>query len=89
MKLHVLVALLPMGLAFVSAKSNGVGRSVSYVPITTISSGGPGPSITNEAPPLPTQITPAAFPSANSYTLNSSFEITATPVTRTYHWTIA
>jgi hypothetical protein len=88
MKLHVLAALLPMGLAFVSAKSNGVG-TVSYVPVTTISSGGLNPSITNEAPPLPTETTPAAFPNANSYTLNSSFEITATPVTRTYHWTIA
>ena len=88
MKIKIWTALLPMGLAFAGAKGSGTGKG-SYIPVTTISRGVQGPTNTIEAPPVPTQAKPAVFPNANSYQLNSSFEITDKPVTRTYHWTIS
>jgi hypothetical protein len=88
MKRQIWTTLLSLSLTFVSGQSNGAGGA-SYTPLTTISLDGPGPTNTNEAPPIPTQTTPAVPANAASYKLNSSFEITDTPVTRTFDWTIS
>jgi FtsP/CotA-like multicopper oxidase with cupredoxin domain len=89
MKHQIWAALLPVGLAFAAAQS--IGPGASYIPVITVSPGGPvsGPTNTYEAPPVPTQAIPAARPAPNSYWLNSSFEITDKPVTRTFDWTIS
>ena len=84
MKLHIWAAL---SIALASARS-GNASFVSYTPQTTIAGGGPRPSNTLPVPPAPTNKVPSVPPSSNSYKLNSSFEISATPVTRTYNWTI-
>jgi hypothetical protein len=88
MNLFIWAALVPNILAFVSAQSNG-DDGATYAPVTTVSVGGYGPTPTNEGPLLPSQTTPAVSPNAGSYKLNSSFEITDTPVTRTFNWIIA
>jgi len=86
--LHIWVALLPAILIFASAQINGNGGAI-YSQVTTISAGGPRPTPTIEGLPAPTQTTVAVAPKAGSYQLNSSFEITNTPVTRTFNWTIS
>jgi hypothetical protein len=86
--LHIWAALLPTILGFASAQNGGNGGA-TYSQVTTISVAGPGPTPTIEGPPAPTQTTVAAAPNAGSYRLNSSFEITDTPVTRTFDWTIS
>ena len=84
MKLHIWAAL---SIALASARSGNAGF-VSYTPQTTIAGGGPRPSNTLPVPPAPTNKVPSVPPSSNSYKLNSSFEISATPVTHTYNWII-
>jgi hypothetical protein len=76
-----------MGLGFAGAQNGGSG-SASYLPVVTVKPEGSGPTPTFEDPPVPTQTTLAVPPNANSYQLNSSFEITDTPVTRTFNWNI-
>jgi hypothetical protein len=85
MKLRVLAAFLTAGLACAFAQSTG---GATYTQLTTISPGGPAPTNTFEAPPVPTETTPAVAPNTGSYLLNGSFEITDTPVIRTFNWTI-
>jgi hypothetical protein len=88
MKPGIWAALLTNILAFASAQSSSSGAA-TYTPITTVIPGGPAPTNTFEAPPAPTQTTPAVPPGTGSYQLNRTFEITNTPVTRIYNWTIA
>ncbi|KIM76075.1 multicopper oxidase [Piloderma croceum F 1598] len=86
--IHIWAALLPTILAFASAQNSGNGGA-TYSQVTTVSVAGPGPTPTIEGPPVPTQTTVAVAPNARSYHLNSSFEITDKPVTRTFNWTIS
>ena len=88
MKLQIWTTLLSLSLTFVSGESDGKGGA-TYAPQTTITHDRPGPTQINEAPPIPTQTTPAVPVNAASYKLNSSFEITDKPVTRTFDWTIS
>lgn len=88
MKHQIWAALLPMRFAFAAAQNSGMGGA-SYIPVSTFQPGGPRPTPTIEGPPVPTQGIPAALPATNSYQLNSSFEITDKPVTRTFDWTIS
>jgi hypothetical protein len=88
MYLQIWAAVLPTILAFASARRNNVGVG-SYTHATTVTAGGPGPSVTVDGPPVPTVTTVAVTPNTGSYQLNSSFEITDTAVTRTFDWTIA
>ena len=83
---YILAAFLPIIHTLVSAQNKGGG---TYTPVHTVGSAGPRPTPTFEGPPVPTQTTPAIPPGTGSYQLNKSFEITNTPVTRTYNWTIA
>jgi hypothetical protein len=87
MKLQIRAAILSTTLAFASAKRSSSGGA-TYAPVTTVTLSGSAPTGTNAPPPVPTQTTPAVFADSASYQLNSSFEITDTPVTRTFDWTI-
>jgi FtsP/CotA-like multicopper oxidase with cupredoxin domain len=76
--------------SFILASTQGIiSGSTSYTAMTTVSQGGPTPTMVFEAPALLTEVTPAVSPNIASYQLNSSFEITNRSVTRTYYWTIA
>ncbi|KIM84513.1 multicopper oxidase [Piloderma croceum F 1598] len=88
MKLQICTVIFLTSFILASAQSI-ISDSTSYTAITTVSQGGPTPTIAFEAPALLTEVTPAVSPNMASYQLNSSFKITNRSVTRTYYWTIA
>jgi hypothetical protein len=80
MKVQILAAFLPI--SFCLATPGAVGRA----PMPIVAARDLGPA---EANPLPKKATYAHPPSPGSYQLKKSFEITDTPVTRTFDWVIS
>jgi hypothetical protein len=89
MKLKIFAAVFPTSFILASARSTTSYGSASYTEITTVSQKGPTPTVAYGGPVIPTASTPAMPPNMASYQLNSSFEITNKPVTRTFNWNIA
>jgi hypothetical protein len=83
MKVQILAAFLPI--SFCLATPGAVGRA----PMPAVAARDLGPAAVAEANPLPKKATYAYPPSPGSYQLKKSFEITDTPVTRTFDWVIS
>ncbi|KAH8925866.1 multicopper oxidase [Atractiella rhizophila] len=85
-----LLSLLPLSLAGPSQHEHEhLRRTASYDPVTTVTQSSDIPIPT--AAPIGDPLGPGAglTPKGQQYRLNSSFEITDTPATRSYDWLIA